>query len=61
MFKSFLKFALIVMVTMVVTYFLARLVARFALGGDEFYPPSPTAIRYLRPTELQDQTGDATV
>jgi hypothetical protein len=48
MLKSFLKFALIVMVTMVVTYFIAGLVARFALGGSEFYPPSPTAISYLR-------------
>ena len=48
MFKSFLKFALIVMVTMVVTYFIAGLVARFVLGGSEFYPPSPTAISYLR-------------
>jgi|WetSurMetagenome_2_1015567.scaffolds.fasta_scaffold395519_1 hypothetical protein len=48
MFKSFVKFSLIVMVTMVVTYFLAGLVARFALGGEEFYPPSPTAISYLR-------------
>ena len=48
MFKSFLKFALIVMVTMVVTYFIAGLVARFVLGGSEFYPPSPIAISYLR-------------
>jgi hypothetical protein len=48
MFKSFLKFALIVIVTMVVTYFIAGLVARFVLGGAEFYPPSPTAISYLR-------------
>jgi hypothetical protein len=48
MLKSFLKFALIMMVTMVVTYFIAGLVARFVLGGDEFYPPSPTAISYLR-------------
>jgi len=48
MIKSFLKFTLIVMVTMVVTYFIAGLVARFVLGGDEFYPPSPTAISYLR-------------
>jgi hypothetical protein len=48
MFKSFLKFAGIVMVTMVVTYFIAGLVARFALGGSEYYPPSPTAISYLR-------------
>jgi len=36
------------MVTMVVTYFLAGLVARFVLGGSEFYPPSSTAISYLR-------------
>ena len=48
MFKSFLKFALIVSVTMIVTYFIAGLVARFILGGSEFYPPSPTAISYLR-------------
>lgn len=48
MLKSFLKFAGIVMVTMVVTYFVAGLVARFGLGGHEFYPPSPTAISYLR-------------
>ncbi len=48
MFKSFVKFALIVMVTTIVTYFLAGLVARFVLGGDAYYPPSPTAISYLR-------------
>jgi hypothetical protein len=48
MFKSLVKFAWIVMVTMVVTYFIAGLVARFVLAGDEFYPPSPTAISYLR-------------
>ena len=48
MFKSLVKFSLIVMVTMVVTYFVAGLVARFVLGGSEFYPPSPTAISYLR-------------
>jgi len=48
MFKSFVKFALIMMVTMVVTYFLAGLVARFVLGGEAYYPPSPTAISYLR-------------
>jgi hypothetical protein len=48
MFKSFVKFALIIVVTMVVTYIIAGLVARFGLGGSEFYPPSPTAISYLR-------------
>ena len=48
MLKSLIKFSLIMMVTMIVTYFLAGLVARFVLGGSEFYPPSPTAISYLR-------------
>ena len=48
MLKSFVKFGLIMMVTMVVTYFLAGLVARFALGGSDFYSPSRTAISYLR-------------
>ncbi len=48
MFKTFLKFALIVMVTTIVTYFLAGLVARFVLGGEAYYPPSPIAISYLR-------------
>ncbi len=48
MLKSFLKFAVIVMVTMLVSYFLAGLVARFVLGGDAYYPPSPTAISYLK-------------
>jgi len=48
MVRSFLKFALIVAVTMLVTYFIAGLVARFVLGGEEFYPPSPNAISYLR-------------
>lgn len=48
MLKSFLKFAGIIMVTMIITYFIAGLVARFVLAGSEFYPPSPTAISYLR-------------
>ncbi len=48
MWKSFGKFALILMVTTIVTYFLAGLVARFVLGGEAYYPPSPTAISYLR-------------
>lgn len=48
MFKSLVKFSLITMITMIVTYFIAGLVARFVLGGSEFYPPSPTAISYLR-------------
>jgi hypothetical protein len=48
MLRAFLKFAGITMVTMIVSYFVAGLVARFVLGGDAFYPPSPTAISYLR-------------
>jgi hypothetical protein len=48
MLKSLLKFAGITMVTMEVTYLLAGLVARYPLGGGAFYPPSPTAISYLR-------------
>ena len=48
MLKSLIKFSLIMMVTMIVTYFLAGLVARFVLGGDAYYPPSPTAISYLK-------------
>lgn len=48
MLKSFLKFAGIIVVTTVVTYVIAGLVARFLLGGEAFYPPSPTAISYLR-------------
>jgi hypothetical protein len=48
MFKTLIKFTLVVTVTMVVTYFIAGLVARYVLGGEAFYPPSPTAISYLR-------------
>lgn len=46
--KSFLKFALVVIVSQVITYYLAGIVAQLALGANEFYPPSPNAIRYLR-------------
>ena len=48
MLRSLGKFILITIVTMVATYFVAGLIARFVLGGSEFYPPSPTAISYLR-------------
>ncbi len=48
MIRSLGKFILITIVTMVATYFAAGLIARFVLGGSEFYPPSPTAISYLR-------------
>lgn len=48
MFKSFLKFALIVMIAQVVTYYFAGIIAQTVLGANQFYPPSPTAISYLR-------------
>lgn len=48
MVKAIIRFALILVVTMVTTYILAGIVARFALGGSEFYPPSPNAISHLR-------------
>ena len=48
MLRSLGKLILITIVTMVATYFVAGLIARFVLGGSEFYPPSPTAISYLR-------------
>jgi hypothetical protein len=48
MFKSFLKFALIVLITHIVTYFIAGIIAQLLLGASEFYPPSPHAISYLR-------------
>jgi hypothetical protein len=54
MLKSFLKFALIVIVCHIITYYIAGLIARFVLGASEFYPPSPNAISYLR--DPQDAT-----
>ena len=48
MFKSFLKFALIVVVAQVITYYFAGIIAQLVLGANQFYPPSPTAISYLR-------------
>jgi hypothetical protein len=48
MFKSFLKFALIVLIAHIVTYFIAGIIAQLVLGANEFYPPSPHAISYLR-------------
>ncbi len=48
MFKSFLKFALIVVVSHVITYYIAGFIGRYVLGSSEFYPPSPQAISYLR-------------
>jgi hypothetical protein len=46
--KSFLKCAVIVIVSQVITYYIAGIIAQLALGANEFYPPSPNAIRYLR-------------
>jgi hypothetical protein len=48
MFKTFLKFALILILAQVVTYFVAGLVAFFVINSSEFYPPSPNALRYLK-------------
>ncbi len=48
MFKSFLKFALVVVVAQVVTYYIAGIIAQTVLGANQFYPPSPKAISYLR-------------
>jgi hypothetical protein len=48
MLKSFLKFALIMVIAQVVTYYFAGIVAQLVLGANQFYPPSPQAISYLR-------------
>ena len=48
MLKSFLKFALIMIITQVVTYYFAGIIAQLVLGANQFYPPSPQAISYLR-------------
>ena len=48
MLKTFLGFALIVVIAQVVTYFFAGVIAQLVLGANQFYPPSPTAISYLR-------------
>jgi hypothetical protein len=48
MLKSFLKFAAIVIVAHVVTYYVAGVIAQLGLGASDFYPPSPNAISYLR-------------
>ena len=48
MLKSFLKFALIVLIVHIVTYYIAGIIAQLVLGANEFYPPSPNAISYLR-------------
>jgi hypothetical protein len=48
MVKSFLKFALIMVIAQVVTYYFAGIIAQLVLGANQFYPPSPQAISYLR-------------
>jgi len=48
MFKSLLKFGLVVVVSQVVTYYFAGILAQTVLGAGQFYPPSADAIRYLR-------------
>jgi hypothetical protein len=48
MLTSFLKFALIVVIAQVVTYYFAGIIAQTLLGANQFYPPSPNAISYLR-------------
>ena len=48
MLKSFLKFALIMIIAQVVTYYFAGIIAQLVLGANQFYPPSPQAISYLR-------------
>ena len=48
MLKSFLKFALIIIIAQVVTYYFAGIIAQLVLGANQFYPPSPQAISYLR-------------
>jgi hypothetical protein len=48
MFKSLLKFVLIVIVAQIITYYVAGIIAQLALGAGQFYPPSPHAISYLR-------------
>jgi hypothetical protein len=48
MLKTLIKFALVVIASQIVTYFIAGVVAQTTLGANEFYPPSPNAIGYLK-------------
>jgi len=48
MFKTLLKFILIVIVSQIITYYIAGIIAQLFLGANAFYPPSPNAISYLR-------------
>jgi len=48
MLKSFLKFSFIMIITQILTYFIAGIIAQTLLGANEYYPPSANAIHYLR-------------
>jgi hypothetical protein len=48
MVKSFFKFLLIVVIAQIITYYFAGIIAQLVLGANQFYPPYPTAISYLR-------------
>jgi len=48
MLKPFLKFALIVILAQILTYYFAGIIAQTVLGANEFYPPSNNAISYLK-------------
>ena len=46
--RQFARFVSIVIVGQIVTYFIAGILAQHVLGAADFYPPSPTALSYLR-------------
>lgn len=48
MVKSLLKFILIFIVSQIITYYLAGMLAQLVLGAGAYYPPSPTALSYLK-------------
>lgn len=48
MLKTFLKFTVFVIISQIVTYYIAGIIAQVGLGASEFYPPSARAISYLR-------------
>ena len=48
--KKITIFLLIVMVCHVITYFFAGIIAQVVMGVGQYYPPSPTALHYLRST-----------
>jgi hypothetical protein len=57
--KAFVRFAVIVVLAQVISYFLAGLLARFVLGASQFYPPAPTALSYLK--DPQDASVEALI